>query len=177
MNPAEQAPAPGSTEEDTRVLSPATGAPLSPAIDIEAARRTLYACDPVLVPDASWHTDPYGVQWSHDMTLRFVVDELGWQVLESIPEGQALVREALQGRGDWPSARTARVRKLAAKWCADRPGEDPTDEALAWAFDHRIADAPGPDLYPAIRAEIQALEARQSESPGDDGRGLPGSRC
>jgi hypothetical protein len=159
------------------MLSPATGAPLSPAIDIEVARRTLYACDPVLLPDASWHTDPYGVQWSHDVTLRFVVDELGWQKLESTPEGQALVREALQGRVEWPSARTARVQKLAAKWRADRPGEDPTDEALAWAFDHRIADAPGTDLYPAIRAEIQTQEARQSESPGDDERGLPCAPC
>ncbi|MEU9065067.1 hypothetical protein AB0D13_41145 [Streptomyces sp. NPDC048430] len=44
-----------------------------------------------------------------DVTLRFVVDELGWQTLESIPQGQALVREALQGRVQWLSTRTARV--------------------------------------------------------------------
>ncbi|MFD7861553.1 hypothetical protein [Streptomyces sp. NPDC059783] len=167
MNPAEQARPPESTEDSTRTPSSATDAPRGLAIDIEVARRTLYACDPVIIADTSWHIDPYGIEWSHDVTLRFVVDELGWQALESIPLGQALVREALEGRVQWPSARTARVQKLAAKWRADHPGEDPTDEAMTWAF-NRIAGAPSTDLYPAIRAEIQTQKARQNQSSNDD---------
>ncbi len=74
MNPAEQAPALGSTGESTRMPSPATDTPRSPAIDIEVARRTLYACDPVLISDTRWHTDPYGIEWSDDVTLCFAVE-------------------------------------------------------------------------------------------------------
>ncbi|MFJ5951378.1 hypothetical protein [Streptomyces noursei] len=101
------------------------------------------------------------------MPLRFTVDNLGWERLEATPQGQALVREALQGRTQWPSAQTAWVHKLAAKWRADHPGEDPTDEALRWAFELRIACAPDADLYPAIRAEIQAQDALKAGRPGE----------
>ncbi|WP_241720654.1 hypothetical protein [Streptomyces lydicus] len=146
-------------------MPPTTEVPPGQAVGIEAARNSLYASDPVLIPD-TWHIDPYGVAWSHDVPLRFVVDNLGWERLESTPQGQALVREALQGRTQWTSTETAWAHKLAAKWRADHPGEDPTYEALQWAFEHRIACAPDADLYPVIRAEIQAQEARRSGHKG-----------